>query len=217
MTTMAILSMALGVKTAVPVVAGLALVVNGSLLIRFRRSFPLREAAPLLLAALTTIPLGVFALSALPTDRLLLALGCLLVVYVGWALTRRELPAALGPRAGVALGLLSGTLGGAFSAAGPPAVVWVTSQPWDSRQLRATLVGLFALGGLLQVPLLARAGLVDGASLLLSAIAIPTAWVGTQVGAALGDRVPQEHFRRLMLAGLGVLALTFIGRGVSGG
>lgn len=217
MTTMALLSMALGVKSAVPVVAGLALVVNGGLLFRFRRSFPAREAAPLLLAALSTIPLGVFALSSLPAERLLLVLGCVLLAYVAWALTRRDLPTPLGARAGVALGLLSGTLGGAFSAAGPPAVVWVSSQPWDSRRLRATLVGLFALGGLLQVPLLVRAGLIDGSSLALSAIAIPTAGLGSLGGAALGDRVPQEQFRRLMLVGLGVLAAVFIARGVTGG
>jgi len=213
---MGLLPLLLGVKGAVPVVATMALLVNSTLLYRFRDSFSLRDAAPLIGPAIVGIPIGVFALRSWSGDALMVALGILVLAYVAWGLSRATVP-QLGPRAGAALGLVAGVLGGAFSTAGPAAVVWVSSQPWPSRQLRATLVGLFAIGGSLQVALLTHAGLVNMDTLKVSAVALPAAALGSLLGAKLGDRVPQAQFRRIMLAGLGVLAFVFISNGVRSG
>lgn len=211
---MGLLPLLLGLKGAVPVVATLALVVNSALLVRFRASFSLRDAAPLLGGALFGIPVGVLALRFWPSDILMILLGLFILLYVVWGLSNQEAPPPMSRTAGGVFGLLAGVLGGAFSTAGPPAVVWVSSQTWSSQQIRATLVALFALGGSLQVSLLVHGGLVDLGTATVAVIATPAAGFGSLVGVKLGDRVPQEQFRKVMLVGLGVLAVVFIANGV---
>jgi len=207
----------LGVKGAVPVVATLALVVNSSLLFTFRSSFSLRDAAPLLGGALCGIPVGVFALRSWPSDMLMLVLGLLILAYVIMTLSKRATAPPMSRTAGGVFGLFAGILGGAFSTAGPAAVVWISTQTWSSQQIRATLVGLFAMGGAFQVSLLAHGGLVDWGTCTVAAIALPAAGLGSLVGVKLGDRIPQEKFRKVMLMGLGILAFVFIVNGLRGG
>ena len=214
---MGLLPLMLGVKGAVPVVATMAVAVNWTLFLRFRKHFSASDAAPLFLGTLVGVPIGVTVLRAWSSDLLMTCLGVLVLLYVAWSLSRRETPPPLGRGVGAILGLVAGTLGGAFSTAGPPAVVWVSSQSWPSQQLRATLVGLFAVGGSIQVPMLAYGGLVDLGTVATVTIAAPAAALGSVVGARLGDRVPQEAFRLVMLCGLGLLAFVFIFNGVRGG
>ncbi|MCO4773390.1 MAG: sulfite exporter TauE/SafE family protein [Deltaproteobacteria bacterium] len=207
----------LGVKGAVPVVATMALLVNGTLMVRFRHHVSFGDARPLILGALVGAPIGVFALRSASPGHLMVALGLVILAYVGRTLSRRTTPEPMGSVSGAVLGTLAGVLGGAFSTAGPPSVVWVSTQPWSSQQLRATLVTLFAVVGALQVSLLIRAGMLTTDTGLTAAIIAPAAALGSFVGARLGDRVPQDKFQRLMLAGLGVLACTFIFNGLRDG
>ncbi len=213
---MGFLPLMLGVKGAVPVVATMALAVNWTLFLQFRGHFSASDAAPLFLGALVGVPIGVTMLRALSPGLLMSALGVLVLLYVARSLSRRETPPPLGRGVGAILGLVAGTLGGAFSTAGPPAVVWVSSQPWPSQQLRATLVGLFAVVGSIQVGMLTYGGLIDLGTVATVAIAGPAAALGSVVGARLGDQVPQDTFRVVMLSGLGLLAFVFIFNGIRG-
>ncbi len=214
--SMGLLPFLLGVKGAVPLVGIVALVLNINLLVRFRRHFQWRSALPLLGGATLGIPVGVLALTSWSSSWLMIALGGIVVTYVAWSLLGRTAPRPLGRGAGWALGVASGVLGGAFGTSGPPAVAWVSSQDWSSQTMRATLVGLFTLAGVLQVALLTERGLVTLATVGIGAVGLPAAMLGGALGARLGDRIPQAQFRRFMLAGLGVLGFVFIVNGVRG-
>ena len=216
MISVAGLSLLIGVKGAVPVVAILALLTNGSMVWRHRRSITLRDAAPLLAGAAVTAPLGVLLLRKVPGETLMTVLGVVIVVWVLRSLRARQDGTAvpLSRRAGAILGLASGVLGGAFSSGGPPAVVWVSTQPWSSAQIRGTLATLFCMTGLLQVSLLAGSRFLGRDELMTCLLLVVPALGGSLVGARVGDRIPAPIFRKVMLVGLACVGVVFVLKGL---
>lgn len=216
MISVAGLSLLIGVKGAVPVVAILALLTNGSMVWRHRRSIVLRDAAPLLAGAALTAPLGVLLLRKVPGETLMTVLGVVIVVWVFRSLRTRQGEAVVpfSRRSGAILGLASGLLGGAFSSGGPPAVAWVSTQPWSSAQIRGTLATLFGMTGLLQVSLLAGSRFLGRDELLTCLLLSGPALVGSFVGARVGDRIPAPIFRRVMLLGLACVGVVFVVKGL---
>lgn len=125
------------------------------------------------------VPLGVALLSWLHTNvvmalRLLLGLvviGCAIVVLVrSKPLAQRSRPASFG-----AIGVLSGVLGGLFSASGPPLVYQFYRQPMDVDAVRDTLVAVLAAGAALRLAMVVGSGHFTQRSLGLSVPAVPLA------------------------------------------
>lgn len=216
MISVAGLSLIIGVKAAVPIVAILALLTNGALAWRHRRSFVLRDASPLLVGAAITAPLGVLLLRKVPGETLMTFLGVVIVVWVARSLRARIEGTAVpfSRRAGALLGLSSGLLGGAFSSGGPPAVAWVSTQPWGNAQIRATLATLFSMTGVLQVSLLAGSRFLGRDELLTCLLLLGPALLGGFIGARVGDRIPAPIFRRVMLLGLACVGVVFVLKGL---
>jgi len=73
------------------------------------------------------------------------------------------------------MGTLSGTLGGLFSASGPPLVYQFYRQPMALEVLRDTLVAALAFNSLLRLVLVVPAGQFSAKALLLCSIATPVA------------------------------------------
>lgn len=74
-----------------------------------------------------------------------------------------------------AVGLLSGLLGGLFSASGPPLVYQFYRQPMALEALRDTLVAALAIGALLRLVLVVGSGQFSARSLMLCLMAAPLA------------------------------------------
>ena len=89
-------------------------------------------------------------------------------------LPQRSSPASFG-----VIGVLSGILGGLFSASGPPLVWQFYRQPISLDTLRDTLVAVFAVGGLLRLVMVVPAGQFSANSLLLCVLGVPLAMVVT--------------------------------------
>ena len=104
--------------------------------------------------------------------RLLLGLiiiGCAIVV-----LMRTEpLPRRSSNASFHFFGLLSGLLGGLFSASGPPLVYQFYRQPIGLDTLRDTLIAALATSSLLRLAVVLPTGQFSGQALLLSAVALP--------------------------------------------
>ncbi len=213
---MGLIPLLIGVKAAVPLVAVFAGSVNLVLLLRFRGNLDARAAAPLLGGAVLGIPIGVWLLRSLDPSVLMLALGLIVAGYVANAVRQGGQVHELGARWGAVLGLAAGVLGGAFSTGGPPAVVWVSSKPWEPAQLRVTLLSVFVLTSAVQLSLFAFSGMLTREGLTVNAMALPAAGLGSFLGARTGDRVNPDQFKRMMLGALGVVALTFVARGIRG-
>lgn len=72
-------------------------------------------------------------------------------------------------------GLLSGVLGGLFSASGPPLVYQFYRQPLDLDTVRDTLVATLSAGALIRLAMVVPAGQFSARSLLLCVLSVPVA------------------------------------------
>jgi uncharacterized membrane protein YfcA len=105
-------------------------------------------------------------------------------------------------------GLLSGTLGGLFSASGPPLVYHYYRQPVALESVRDTLVAALAVSAFLRLGLIVASGQFTLASLRLCAVAVPMAMLITW----LLRRYPPPLSRVVVLRLVcGLLVLTGIG------
>jgi uncharacterized protein len=143
-----------------------------------------RLMRPTAQGSIVGVALGVFLLAWLSANvvvvlRLLLGLtiaGCALVVL----LRTRPLPQLSSSPSFQGFGLLSGLLGGLFSASGPPLVYQFYRQPVALESIRESLVASLAIGSVLRLVLVVASGQFTLDALVLCALGTPVALgVGT--------------------------------------
>lgn len=191
-------------------VASIITLVNAALFLYRRRALRLERVLwPVLLSSMAGTVLGVAALAWMvgnAYDLLRLLLG-MSIVACAWILWRRAAPLATPstPASFLSIGLLSGLMGGLFSAGGPPLVYQIYRQPWAAGRIRESLMFLNGAGALLRLAIVVPTVGVNRQSLLLSAIAVPVVILVTMLTA---NRVPPLSPRMLRLVVCGLLAAT---------
>jgi uncharacterized membrane protein YfcA len=170
-----------------------------------RWSWP--DAAPLMVWATIGTGLGWAVFGLVPPPVVQLMIGALALAFVGWRLVARSARSA---RAGAAAGLATpfwGAVAGFASfvahAGGPPVAMALVRRDLDKTAFQATVVLVFWWVNLVKVAPYALLGLLDKASLGLSAQLAPAAAVGVALGVWAHRRVPQRAFDRVILALLG--------------
>jgi uncharacterized membrane protein YfcA len=98
-------------------------------------------------------------------------------------------------------------MGGAFSAAGPPVIVFTSLSTWSKDQIKVTLQGYFLVTGFFVIAGQAAGGLTTMEVLRLLAASIPTLALGTYVGSIFYGMMPETGYRRLILIMLAFLGL----------
>jgi len=178
-----------------------------------RRDFDPTGMPALLLGSLLGTPLGVWVLAALPASTLtrLIGLVLLAVVALEWLGGYPErLPGrgwALG--AGVAAGLL----GAAVGTPGPPVVLYMASQGWSARTIKANLTAFFLVNQAVIMIGYWWAGLLTPEVWRYAAVFLVTAALGLLLGMALFARIDQVRFRRIVFAILFAAGLLLVIRG----
>lgn len=139
--------------------------------------------------------------------RLLLGLtivACALVVL----LRTHPRPQRSSPRSFSLFGLLSGVLGGLFSASGPPLVYHYYRQPIGLESVRDTLVSALAVSAFLRLGLIVATGQFTLLSLRLCVIAVPMAMAFTWLLRRYPPPLSRQAVLRLVC---GLLVLTGVG------
>jgi uncharacterized membrane protein YfcA len=215
MLSMSFAVMLFPMQEAVPLVTGYALLVNVYLVYQLRRSIMHRGLWPIVLGGLAGMPIGVMLLKHMQEGLLLLTLGAVMITHVLWSLRQAD-PSAIDPGRGWALfaGSCSGALGASLGTAGPPVVMYGSTKPWDKDQLRGTLQAFFLVCCCVQMTLYCFAGLMTMELLHYNLVLAPTVVVGGVLGLRFSRGLNQEAFGKLVLGGLFVLSLSFIGRGL---
>jgi uncharacterized membrane protein YfcA len=207
---MPLLALLLPIRTVAPLVALLTLTQNAWLLLLQRRSVSTGKIVPLIAGALAGIPFGVVFLAKVDEGIVTLALGVSLTAYALFSLLReRPLPVS-GNWWGAFMGLLSGCLGGAFNGGGPPAVVYLSAQPWKKEEVHASLQLYFFLAGPMIVVFHLLSGLTTGPVVRWYLLLLPALVAGSAAGLALHRRVSGDVYRKvvyLLLLALGILLL----------
>ena len=160
------------------------------------------------------IPIGVLLLRVVPGVWMGLAIS-MLAVCVGVLFMRKveiPLPATIPVRLGV--GLMSGVLGGAATAAGPPVVFYALARGWARDRFRATLLAYFLFLGITSICLYAAQGMVGRRTFeFVLAGALPM-YLASRFGVWLKHRTDEARFRRAILCivtGTGLLGIAEVG------
>lgn len=205
---MPLTAMALGLQTAAPLVALVALLLNMVNLLRYRHDLNLRELARLGLTSALGVPAGVWALTSVDEALIMRLMGLLLMLYAGYSLAR---PTALRPCAdcwAYPAGLLAGCLGAAYNTPGPPVVVYGALRQWPKGEYRAVLHGVFFLNTVLVVTSHLLAGRVTPDVLSRLVFAVPALLLGIFLASRVDDRLNRDRFRLLVTVLILVLGLS---------
>jgi uncharacterized membrane protein YfcA len=212
-----LLAMVMDLKLATPVCCLLAVTINIVLTCRLFGRIRWSALALLLGASLPGMAIGARALAVVPGDWLKLALAAVVLAYVTLSCLR---PGAGAARAGRELGLVAGFVAGCMGAAigvnGPPVVMWVSRQGFDSGAVRATLTAFFLLAGFGVVGAQSLVGLVTSDVVTAYLTALPALAVGLGAGMAGCGRIGERGFARAVLAVLCLSGASLLAQGLAG-
>jgi uncharacterized membrane protein YfcA len=194
-----LLAIFLEIKMVIPLVALLGLVITIVLLQQLWKRLEWKAVYPLLLSALPGVPVGVFFLKRLDKTTIQLILGIILISYALYSLLFRSDHKGINGRLAYLFGFLAGCLGGAFSAPGPPMIVYTSLQPWNKDKIKMTLQVFGFFSGVAIVISHALSGLTSLAVLRFFIVALPLLITGTYVGSFFYGKVHEQGYRRIML------------------
>jgi uncharacterized membrane protein YfcA len=213
---MPLVTLALGLRTAAPLVALAGLTLYAINLLRHRAAFNLKEVLPIGVAAALGVPIGVWVLANADENLVRQLLGLILVAYASYALVRPQAPPLRSRRWAYPAGFAAGCLGGAYNTPGPPAIVYGSLRRWPKDEFRAAMQALFLLTGLLVVASHVVARHVTADVLHLYLYAAPALGLGVLAGSRADRWVDGNRFRTLvngMVLVLGVALVAGLGRG----
>jgi len=169
----------------------------------------------LTLGGVIGMPLGVAALALAAPATIRAILGVLVLVAV--ALTWKPRPAhhKASTRTTLATGFASGTMHGLAAMAGPPVVAYFLAFEPRLHVMRSSLMVFFPLVSLLGLPMVAYAGLLDTAALILGLLGMPIMLAGGWLGTHGFRRWGGRSYRPVALAALLATAAASILRSLS--
>jgi uncharacterized membrane protein YfcA len=208
---MPLLAMAVGLRTATPLVAFVGPTISILILARDWRRVEFRSAGPLIAATLLGIPVGIYGLARLPEAPLKIALGSVILLYGLFGLAR---PGTRLERERTAfpwiVGWTAGVLGGAYNTNGPPIVAYGMLRGWPPESFRATLQGYFLPTGLAILAGHGLAGLWTGTVLKTYLYSLPAIVLGVLLGGLLNKKLSHALFAKLVYASLAVMGAVLL-------
>jgi hypothetical protein len=204
----------LSIKTSVPLMVLLALVISLYLTVRLRKCINLKCTFTLLAASVVGVPFGVYALKQIPSDGLSILVGIIMTVFTSHQLLTRPEPRQLGRSTAVFAGFFSGLLGGSLGVGGPPVIIYAALQPWTKDEAKATLACFFALSGLVIIVSQALSGMITDEVLHLYALSLPALLTGIFLGTKAYKHLSDKGYRTLALAVVFLLGCMMIYRNI---
>lgn len=207
---MPLMLMALPYRETVAFVAVLGLVVFLVSYLKHRAHHSIRNGLAFIIASVIGVLIGV-TVTATVSDRLLIrVLGVVMCgISAGELFTDRTKEDRGSERWVVPLGVVSGSLSGAFNMGGPIAVMYLYRQPWPKEQIAAVLQVVFGVTGVVRVASLWHAGLLQEIPPSLFAWAIGPTLIGLAVGMWAFSRISKRWLRPLVFLGIGLVGLKY--------
>ncbi|MFZ0448378.1 MAG: sulfite exporter TauE/SafE family protein [Desulfatiglandaceae bacterium] len=202
----------LDIRTVIPLTALAGLAMTIILLIQLWQHVQWKKILTFLLGSLPGIPIGVLFLKGVDKGTVQLVLGGLLIVYSAYSFFPRKPVKGTHKGWAYALGFLGGCLGGAFSAAGPAVIVYVSLQDWIKDRSKAAMQGIFFVSETLVVLFYTLNGFVTLPVLKYFGVSLPALFLGTYVGSLFYGRIDDVQYRKVMFGLLGLLGAFMIYR-----
>lgn len=197
-------------KEAVPFCMLNGLVITLMLSLQLRRSVQWYKVRPLFWGCLPGIALGALFLRGADNQLLEMLLGILVIAYCLYSLIFTPGPRRMHPVWPVMAGFGTGIIGSAFSAGGPPTIIYITLTGWDKDETKATLSLFFFVTGIFIAVGHALCGLTTWQVLAGLPYSLPFVVAGVAAGVLMYGRIPQKTYIRLILWMLLVVGVMMI-------
>ena len=197
-------------RIATPFCILMGLVITSILSLDLKRHLDWEKIGPIFIGCIPGIAVGTYFLKTVDNGIIKLLLGLILIFYSLFKLFVSVRQKRLNRLWGVLAGFFTGAIGAAFSAGGPPTIIYTSLNDWKKDEIKATLSGFFLLTGIL----IAIAHILSGITtwtvirfFMISAIPVT---LGTMLGTRLYNRLTHKGYLRLiytMLLVMGVLLI----------
>ncbi|MFO1318748.1 MAG: sulfite exporter TauE/SafE family protein [Burkholderiales bacterium] len=206
----------LPLKTVVPMMVLLDFSASFMTGLQSRPAIVWSEVRPLVPWMLGGIALGVWLLSRVPGDALILALGVFVTSYGVLTIVRHVRQITASKRWAAPAGFAGGVMGAMFGAGGPIYVAYVSARLHDPDRFRATMSVVFSLGTSVRIVLFLITGLLLDARLWFAGIALfPVMLLGTAIGRRIHVRLSRGHIARVIGGLLVVSGVSLIARSIA--
>lgn len=210
------LALALGLKTAIPLLIVPSLCSN-LLVMRDAGHFraTLRHFWPLFLAAIPGVLMGLTLLAWIDGRPAGAVLGAVLVVYALYALAKPDyrLGRLWGTARGqVPVGALTGLVNGLTGSQVMPVLPYLMGLGLPPDRFVQAINCSFTVSSLVMLAGLSKLGLMTGPIALISVLGILPVWLGVRAGTAVRRRLSDALFRRAVLILLIALGLSLVAR-----
>ena len=189
----------LGIRTATPLVALIAITTEAILLVRYRQAFNLSAVGRLSAASLLGIPLGVYVLRRADSQIITTILGGIITAYALYALFSPRLPLLAHRAWAYAFGFVAGMLSGAYNTSGPPVIIYGSCRRWPPAEFKSNLQGFFALNMVMVIVIHAVGGSFTPLVWRNFTIGLPALLLGVGLGFSLDRWINPRLFRQLVL------------------
>lgn len=211
-----LMALMMDIKTAIPLILMLGLVMNVILVCRLARHVQTRKWLPLLMASLPGVPVGVYILKTVEPQWLELLVGGVIIATAAATWQHGSSKVELKKRWALTAGFSAGFLGASIGAAGPPVIVYTALQPWPKHQIKATLVTFFCISGALILALQFFSGLVTPEVAHRFIQCLLPLLAGVFTGVRLFDTLNQRLYKRTIYILLFALGAMMLAKGAGG-
>jgi uncharacterized membrane protein YfcA len=122
----------------VPLCSLLGILVTAFLSLRLRKHIDRRKILPLLFGCIPGVAVGTLLLKKAPTELLSVLMGVMLIAYALYRLTSKHQQRSIDEKWAYAAGFFTGAISSAFSAGGPPTIIYATLRGWDKNEEAGT-------------------------------------------------------------------------------
>lgn len=200
------LTFSLPITVVVPVIAILSTITNLSVAAEKRKNLRLREIAPLLIAGIIGIPLGVKALLIVDPDVLKILVGLIVVTTATSLYFDKSIQFQNKKLAFTLTGLTSGIMGGCLSMSGPPIILFLTNEGYDRDTFRANMTFYGIITNLVAIASLQISGLLTDEVWQVVLVGLGALATGSFLGIWASHNVNENHFRKFVLLTLIIMS-----------
>ena len=194
MVAMPLLSIAVGLNAATPLVGLMGVTISTIILIKHWQDVHFKSVWLLIVYTLIGIPIGVLLLKGVYENVMKSVLAFLIITFSLYKIFKPRLFTLANDRLACVFGLLAGILGGAYNTNGPPIAIYGTLRRWNPEKFRATLQGFFFPTGLMIALGHCFAGLWTKTVLLNYLVSLPVILIAILLGGRLNRRIPRAKF-----------------------
>jgi uncharacterized membrane protein YfcA len=204
---MPILTLFIDARTAVPLCVLNSLIISTYLFIELKGHMERNKILPLITGSLPGILTGIIFFKNAESESIQLLLGLLIISYGLYSLMTHRGPGSIHPLWAYPAGFCTGFIGSAFSAGGPPAVIYTSLTGWAKNQVKATLTGFFFFSSVLTVALHAASGITTDRVIKYFFASSLFVLIGTHIGSRLYGSVSRQRYIKSLLILLIILGI----------